>query len=81
MPACDFRGQRAAVSAIELVAEDQVLEILGKGFGQDRTDKAHIIKLGKSKVPMRFVYIPPGEFIMGSPEDEPGRSDMRNSTR
>jgi len=24
---------------------------------------------------MKFVYIPPGEFMMGSPEDEPGRYD------
>ena len=33
------------------------------------------IRVGKAEVPMRFVYIPPGEFWMGSPEDEPERFD------
>jgi len=28
-----------------------------------------------NSINMKFVYIPPGEFMMGSPPDEPGRSD------
>ncbi len=28
-----------------------------------------------NNINMTFVYIPPGEFMMGSPEDEPGRYD------
>jgi formylglycine-generating enzyme len=31
------------------------------------------IMIGSEKA--QFVFIPPGEFMMGSPEDEPGRSD------
>jgi len=33
------------------------------------------IQLGNSKTIMRFIYIEPGEFLMGSPQDEPGRFD------
>ncbi|PID73938.1 MAG: hypothetical protein CSB33_01135 [Desulfobacterales bacterium] len=30
---------------------------------------------------MQFVWIPPGEFLMGSPEDEPGRDDDEQQHR
>jgi len=33
------------------------------------------VAIGDSGVRMTFVYIPPGEFMMGSPKDEPGRWD------
>jgi formylglycine-generating enzyme required for sulfatase activity len=33
------------------------------------------VAIGDSGVRMTFVYIPPGEFMMGSPEDEPERRD------
>jgi len=31
------------------------------------------ILLGPSKIPMRFIYIQPGQFLIGSPKDEGGR--------
>lgn len=32
-------------------------------------------KILENDLGMRFVYIPPGEFMMGSPENEPGRDN------
>jgi formylglycine-generating enzyme required for sulfatase activity len=32
-------------------------------------------KMISNSIGMKFVYIPPGTFIMGSPKNEPGRSD------
>ena len=42
-----------------------------------RIDEANLMgsRLRVSDLDMEFVYTPPGTFLMGSPEDEPGRLD------
>ncbi|MDM8543276.1 formylglycine-generating enzyme family protein [Desulfococcaceae bacterium HSG9] len=59
--------ERAVLELIELVyAPDKAIRITGE------------IKLSstfENSLGMKFVYIAPGTFIMGSPEDEPGRED------
>ncbi len=42
-------------------------------FGQDCYGVWHGVYVGNIEV--RFRWIPPGRFMLGSPEDEPGRSD------
>ncbi len=34
-----------------------------------------------SRIPVDFCWIPPGEFIMGSPKDEPGRAENEDQAR
>jgi formylglycine-generating enzyme required for sulfatase activity len=54
-----------------------------QGLGGNYRRLAERLTTGKAAYPkritnslgMEFVYIPPGEFMMGSPEDEPGRDD------
>jgi hypothetical protein len=45
----------------------------GKGYGIDRFGV--YVELGIGGTSQRFRYIPPGRFRMGSPADEPGRSN------
>ncbi|MBF0305954.1 MAG: formylglycine-generating enzyme family protein [Alphaproteobacteria bacterium] len=43
------------------------------GWGQDR--RGVFVEFGVDEVVQRLRWIPPGRFMMGSPEDEPGRYD------
>ncbi len=53
----------------------------GRGDGGPKQGDIVEVAVGKGVAPMKFVFIPPGEFVMGSPEDEPGRWDDEEQQR
>ena len=63
-----YESYQRSVSVGKGLAES--VRVILKQYVVPAPEKALTNSLG-----MKFVYIPPGEFMMGSPESEPGRDD------
>ncbi len=69
------RVERDGGGAIELVSEPKPAIIAATSFETGEDMYGTWLRFEVSGVSQRMRWIPPGEFVMGSPEDEEGRSE------
>jgi formylglycine-generating enzyme required for sulfatase activity len=62
---------KAAVESLVLLTDKGPIPVKSPSPGADK-------RISGPLPGMEFVWIPPGEFWMGSPEDEPGREDVES---